>query len=55
VLEQSCRLARLSIGLAVCLSVSQSVGRYDQWKNGWLDLDAVWGAEWGRSSDWCFR
>jgi len=25
------------------------------WKNGWLDLDAVWGGEWGRLRDGCIR
>ena len=25
------------------------------WKNGGLDLDAVWGGEWGRPRDWWIR
>jgi len=45
---QTCRLSRLS--------VSRSVGLVGElWKNGCLDLDAIWGGEWGRSRDWCIR
>jgi len=25
------------------------------WQNGWLDLDAIWDGEWGRSKDGCIR
>ena len=25
------------------------------WQNGWLDLDAVWGGEWGRARKGCIR
>ena len=45
---QACRLDHLS----VCLSVGpESV----LWQNGRLDPDAVWGGEWGRSTDGCIR
>jgi len=44
-LVQACRL---SIDRTVC-----PVGEW--WKNGWLDLDAVWGGEWGWSRDGCIR
>jgi len=40
-----------SVGLYVCLSVCpESV----LWQNGWLDSDAIWGGEWGRSRDGFF-
>jgi len=44
-LEQACRLSHLL--------VSRSVGLSDRWiwKNGWLDLEAIWGGKWGRSKD----
>jgi len=42
------RLDRLSVGRSVGL---QSV----LWQNGWLDPDAVWDGEWGRSRDECNR
>jgi len=49
---QTCRLSNLS----VYLSVGRFVGPVGElWKNGWLDLDAVWGGEWGRSRDGCIR
>ena len=41
-----------SVSLSVCWSVCpQSV----LWQNGWVDLDAVWDGEWGRSTDGCIR
>jgi len=40
-----------SSGPSVCLC-PQSV----LWQNGWLDLDAIWGDEWGRAwYEWTFR
>jgi len=43
-----------SVGLSACLSVGRPVGPMDElWKNGWLDLDAVWGGECGRSKEGC--
>jgi len=46
--------------LSLCLSVFLSVDRWvcpegTRWQNGWLDLDAVWGGEWGRWRDGCIR
>jgi len=52
VLVQVCCLAHLSVGRSFCPSVCP-VG--ELWKNGSLDLDAVWGSEWGRSRDGFIR
>jgi len=43
---QACRLSYLSVGWSVCLVD-------ELWKNGQLNLDAIWGGEWGRSRDGC--
>ena len=47
-MELSCHLSRLSVGLSVC---TESV----LWQNGWLDPDAVWNGEWVQSKDGCNR
>jgi len=39
---------RQCVGLSVCPECVS-------WQNGWLDPDAVWGGEWGRSRDGCIR
>ena len=40
----------------MCRSASLSVcPEGELWKNGLLDLDAVWGGEWDRSMDGCIR
>jgi len=50
------RLVASAIRLSVCLSVGRSVGPVGELrKNSQLDLDAVWGGEWGRSRDRCIR
>jgi len=45
---QNIRLAHLCVGMLVC---PESV----LWRNGWLDLDAVWAGEWGRAWYRCIR
>jgi len=52
VLKQACLISHLSVRLSVCLSVCP-VGEFG--KNGCLGQDAVWGGEWSRSRDGCFR
>jgi len=32
-----------------------SVRTCEQWQHGWLDLDAVWGGEWGQARYGCIR
>jgi len=49
-LVQSCRQSHV----LVCLSVSVCLEGV-LWHNSWLDLDAVWSGEWGRSKDGCIR
>jgi len=39
---------RPSVSRSVCLES-------DLWQNGWVDPDAVWEDEWGRSRDECIR
>jgi len=40
----------------VDLLPSPSVGSESVlWQNDWLDLDALWDGEWGRSRDGCIR
>jgi len=47
----TCRLTHLSVCVTVWVSVSVSVCPESVlWQIGWLDLDAVWDGEWGRSS-----
>jgi len=56
-LEQSCRLAHLSVYLYVRVSVCMYVCPVDELcKNGWFDLDALWSGEWiGRGIRWEWR
>ena len=39
-----------SVGRSVCLCPESVL-----WQNGWLDPDAAWDGEWGRSRDGCIR
>ena len=45
-------LSHLSVCLSVCLSICP-VG--ELLENGWLDLDAIWGGEWGQLRDGWIR
>jgi len=45
-----------SVYLCVCRSVGRSVCPESVlWQIGWMDPDAVWDGEWGRSRDGCIR